>query len=280
MQFEGKANERLILTEITAENYSALTTPLEVGLTILWNRETGACLNIDGIDYVLSPNQLIFLTEFHRVEVKKAAAMRVVRFNRPFYCVIDHDAEVSCKGLLFFGASQVPVIDIPRQELERFEILWNMFSIEMQSQDNLQFEMLQMMLKRLIILCTRLFKKQHSVNHLKKSQMDIVREYNFLVEKHYKIRRTVADYADLLHKSPKTLSNLFTRYNQQTPLEIIHDRILLEARRLLHYTDMPVKEVAYETGFEDIQAFSRFFKNKEGVPPSEYRENSKMVVHS
>lgn len=279
MQFEGKANEYLIVTEITSENYNALTKPLDVGLTILWNREMGACLNVDGIDYVLSVNQLIFLTEFHRVEVKKANTLRLVRFNRPFYCVIDHDAEVSCKGLLFFGASQVPVIDIPGQELERFEILWNMLSIEMQSRDNLQFEMLQMMLKRLIILCTRLFKKQHSANQLKKNQLDIVREYNFLVEKHYKIHRTVADYADLLHKSPKTLSNLFSRYNQQTPLEIIHDRILLEARRLLHYTDMPVKEIAYETGFEDIQTFSRFFKNKEGVSPSEYRENSKIGVH-
>ena len=48
---------------------------------------------------------------------------------------------------------------------------------------------------------------------------------------------------------------------------------MLEARRLLRYTDMQIKVIAYEIGYDDIQAFSRFFKKQEGISPSEFRKN-------
>ena len=54
-------------------------------------------------------------------------------------------------------------------------------------------------------------------------------------------------------------------------MQFIRERILLEAKRLLVYSDKSIKEIAYEIGFEDIQSFSRFFKGKENKSPSEYR---------
>ena len=168
-------------------------------------------------------NQIICLTEFHKVEPKYIGTTRFLRFNRPFYCILDHDVEVSCKGVLFFGASQLPIIDIPSDELEKFETLWKMFSIEMQSNDNLQMDMLQMMLKRYLILCTRLYKTQSNYP-TQKIETDIIREFNFLVEKHFKTKHSVAEYADMLHKSPKTLSNLFSKMGGKTPLQYIQER--------------------------------------------------------
>jgi AraC-like DNA-binding protein len=77
-----------------------------------------------------------------------------------------------------------------------------------------------------------------------------------------------------LFKSPKTISNTFAKIGTKTPLSYIQDRKMLEARRLLHYTDIQIQEIAYAIGYEDIQSFSRFFKNQEGVSPSKYRENT------
>jgi AraC-like DNA-binding protein len=179
---------------------------------------------------------------------------------------------VGCKGILFFGASQFPKITIPTEELEKFEILWKMFAIEMESKDDLQNDMLQMMLKRLLILCTRLYKKQTELTNFDKNQLDIVREYNYLVESNFKTKHQVADYAEMLNKSPKTLSNLFKKYNEKSPLQIIQNRTILEARRLLRYSDKSIKEIAYEIGYEDIQSFSRFFKKIQGVSPSEFKK--------
>ena len=145
-----------------------------------------------------------------------------------------------------------------------------MFSIEMKFKDNLQIGMLQMMLKRYLILCTRLYKEQFHLPEEIQST-DLIREFNFLVEKHFKSKHTVVEYADLLNKSPKTVSNTFSKINSKSPLQYIQDRRMIEARRLLMYSDSHIKEIAVEIGFEDVQTFSRFFKKQEGISPSEYR---------
>lgn len=272
MQYTGKSEEELFVTKATSLNANEIIALSKDELLILWNIGQETILLIDDIEFRPSPKQLIFLTEFHKVTVKSVGQIRLIRFNRSFYCIIDNDQEVGCKGVLFFGASQVPVITITKDDSAKFETLWKMLTIEMNSKDNLQQEMLQMMIKRFIILCTRLYKNQQHLQNFKKGKMDIVREFNYMVETHFRAKHSVAQYADLLNKSPKTLSNVFLQYNQKKPLQIIHDRILLEARRQLLYTDKIVKEIAYETGFEDIQTFSRFFKSKEGISPKKYRE--------
>ncbi len=273
MQFTGLLKEHLQISSLCQENIELLRHKVKTGLTIFWNLEDDTCLYIDGTEYLLKCNQLIFLTEFHKVEVGVVNQSRVLRFNRPFYC-INHNSDDDCNGILFFGAAQLPMIDLPNKECGNFEILWSMLQQEMLSNDDMQIEMLRTMLKQLVIHCTRMYKEQRQIVSMEKGKLDIVRRFNSLVEMHYKTKHFVADFADLLNKSPKTLSNLFLQYNQKTPLQIIHERILLEARRLLHYTDRTIKDITYELGFEDIQTFSRFFKNKEGISPKEFRENA------
>jgi|TARA_B110000971_G_C19731200_1_gene373136 AraC-like DNA-binding protein len=146
--------------------------------------------------------------------------------------------------------------------------------MEMESVDELQLEMLQMLLKRLLILLTRLYKMQDDFSEANPNQMEQVREFNYLIEKHFKTKHSVAEYAELMFKSPKTLSNLFSKLGAKTPIQYIQDRIMLEARRLLTYTDKSIKEVAYEIGYEDIPTFSRFFKKKEGLSPTDFKEKT------
>lgn len=271
MKFLGNTNEYLQLKTLNKENCNVFNDTIDGSLTVLWFQSDNNILIVDGQEYAFKKNQIIFLTEFHKVTVKNLENIRFLKFNRSFYCVITHDDEVGCKGILFFGASQLPVVHIPDNEIEQFEILWKMFSIEMNSKDNLQIEMLQMMLKRYLILCTRLFKSQEHYPS-KKVESDIVREFNFLVEQHFKTKNSVSEYAELLNKSPKTLSNLFSKIGSKTPLQYIQERKMLEARRLLRHSNFQIQEIAYEIGYDDIQTFSRFFKKKEGISPSEFKE--------
>lgn len=272
MIYTGQIDEFIRLEEITSNSGELLKEKLSEGLNIIW------CLAdleiiVDGQKSIYTKNTILFLTEFHKVEIISISAARLIRFNRAFYCISDHDNEVGCKGILFFGASKSPLITIPDLELDKLETLWKMFSIEMESKDDLQHEMLQMMLKRLLILCTRIYKEQTLLTDFDKKQLDIVREYNYLVESNFKTLHQVSDYALLLNKSPKTLSNVFKKFGHKTPLQIIHERIILEARRLLHYSDLSIKEITYEIGYEDIQTFSRFFKKTEGISPSDFKKN-------
>jgi AraC-like DNA-binding protein len=53
---------------------------------------------------------------------------------------------------------------------------------------------------------------------------------------------------------------------------------MLHARRQIQYSEKSIKEIAYDLGYEDIQTFSRFFKNKEGISPIEHRDKIKEKV--
>jgi len=271
MIFNGPTNEYLMLAEPRQADNCMLRQKIDQGQTIIWNKGGEAHFRIDHVTYTLKPDQVCFLTEFHLVEPVAFDDLRVIRFNSGFYCVIDHDSEVGCRGTLFFGASKVPVITVTEEEEDKFETLWKMFKIEMESKDNLQIEMLQMMLKRLLILSTRIYKQQHTTLDTPATKMELLKQFSFLVESHFKEHHDVAFYASLMNKTPKSISNLFASTGNKSPLSIIQDRIMLEARRLLQKTNKPVKEIAYLLGYEDIQTFSRFFKSKEKVSPVAYR---------
>lgn len=249
-------------------------------LKIVWNRNPlPVTIEVDCLPITLQPNQLLPLTP---VQCYTYAAcqppLTAVLFNREFYCIQVHDYEVSCSGLLFYGTADIPVITLDVTEAEKFDLLYKVFIDELGTKDHIQGEMLVMLLKRLIIKCTRLVRKEHIVNTLTNSQVDIIRSFNILVEKNFRQLKQVADYAALLNKSPKTLANLFAAYNQQTPLQIIHGRILVESKRLLFFTQKTTKEIAFELGFDDPAHFGKFFKNLTGHPPTEFKE--KYLMHA
>lgn len=272
MIYKGITNEYLQLENIQSNNCFVQKDAIESSLTFLWFEDDSNKIIIDGIDYQFNKNQIVCLTEFHKVDISNVCKAKMIRFNRSFYCIVDHDSELGCKGILFFGASQLPILNIPDMEIEKFQAIWKMFEIELQSKEEHQLEMLQLLLKRFVIMCTRIFKSQEKYTAIADNQIDLVREYNFLVEENFRTKHTVAEYAAMLNKSPKTLSNLFSKISSKTPLQFIQDRRMLEAKRLLHHSDKSVKEIAYEIGFEDLQTFGRFFKNAEGISPTDFKE--------
>jgi len=249
-------------------------------IKFLWNRnDCPLIIKIDGMNLELLSNQIITVTYLQHVSyVDTHLPLSAILFNREFYCISDYDSEVSCNGILFFGTQDIPIITIPQEQLNRFNLLHDVFIEEFSTPDNIQGDMLQMLLKRLIIMSTRLAKEQLIVKTLGNEQIDTIRRFNFLVDMHFRTKRKVADYAELLHKSPKTLSNLFAIYNQKSPQQIILERIALEAKRLINFTDKQNQEIAYELGFNDPAHFSRFFKKMTQMTPSDYRENLLLVA--
>ncbi len=241
---------------------------------ILWNRNAEAVdIRIDDLKITLQPNQIVTTTFLQHVSFPpQSLPITAFLFNREFYCIVDHDSEVSCNGILFFGTQDIPVITIPEDQLRKFELLLEVVKEEFKTVDQIQGDMLQMLLKRLIIICTRLAKEQLIVKTLNDTHIEAIRQFNYLVDMHYRTKRKVKDYAELMHRSPKTLSNLFAVYNQKSPQQIIQERIVLEAKRLILFTDKQSQEIAYDLGFDDPAYFSRYFKKIAQVSPSEFKE--------
>ncbi|MBT5748738.1 MAG: helix-turn-helix domain-containing protein [Candidatus Marinimicrobia bacterium] len=273
MIFKGDKREILIITTSSDITQFIRTISDLDGLTIIWARNNDTTLLVDRQKINLKANQMGFLSSYQNIDIQSSGEFGVISFNKEFYCVIDHDSEVSCKGILFYHSTRYPIIDIPATELDRYNLLWEMFDVEIISNDDLVLDMLRSLLKRYLIMSTRLAKKQ-GLKNLTFNNINLFREFNFLVETHFKKLHKVQDYASLLHKSPKTIANVFTNIGKSTPLKIIHNRIIIEAQKLVLQGDLNINEISYALGFEDIQTFSRFFKKMKNVSPSKYKKGN------
>jgi len=95
--------------------------------------------------------------------------------------------------------------------------------------------------------------------------------FRHLIETHLREHRPVRFYANSMGMTQRTLTRLCRRRLGCTPLEAINRRSILEARRLLRYTTMPVHHVAAELGFLDPSYFSRFYMRMTGRRPQAER---------
>jgi AraC family transcriptional activator of pobA len=239
--------------------------------TIAWNPADSQTVTIDGTEHDFPANSLLTLLFNQSFSFENSAGIVAWQFNREFYCIIDHDSEVSCVGFLFSSTDHLFVM-LNDQAQQKLRLLADIFIEEFKTSDNIQYEMLLVLLKRLVIYVTLLARSGYApVKKLQDERYHIVRKYNLLVEANFKTEHSVSFYAEKLCKAPKTLSNLFAIFNQKTPSQIIQERIMVEAKRLLLYTDRSIKDITFELGFEDLSYFSHFFRKNAQVSPSDFR---------
>ena len=242
----------------------------------IWVQSGSLQLEIDHVPTTLVKGEIIPLAPLHHIEFKAInGEYLTLLFNSNFYCIFGHDNEVSCNGFLFNGTSNVMQLKLSESQVASLRDITDSLTSEYAIKDNLQEEMLRILLKRFIILCTRIAREKFSVSPEREKAFDMVRQFYVLVDNHFKEKKMVQDYADMLHRSPKTLSNLFTTCGLPSPLRIIHERIEAEAKRLLLYSQKSAKEITEILGFEDQATFSRFFKKMTGESVSEYRKREK-----
>jgi AraC family transcriptional regulator, transcriptional activator of pobA len=277
MEFHGESNEYLYVSAITSKDVKLFSDKLEYNLVVLWNTNNYNTIGVDGIDYELKPYEIMLLTEFHKIDISRIETLRCIKFNRQFYCVHNFNEKIGCRGILFFWASQIPIISLDEENINRFEILWTVFEGEISQKYDLQGEMLLILLKRFLILTTRIYKDKYKMEDIEDSKIDVLRNYFYLVEIHFKSKHSVAEYAELLNRPAKSITNLFSNHYKKSPLKVIQERIFIEAKRYLSFSEKSIKEIAFELGYNDMQSFSRFFKSMEGVSPKEYRQSNNML---
>jgi AraC-like DNA-binding protein len=240
--------------------------------TFVFNKGNEQQVVIDEIPYTIPAHSVLPLTATQHFEFQDSEGLIAWQFNKEFYCIVQHDSEVGCAGFLFYGIHHPMFVHLDRDSLGAVDRIGKLFFEEIELEDGFQGEMLRSLLKALIIKITRIAKRESKAyRQYAEEKMNLVRKFSLLLEANFKTQHEVKFYAAALNRSPKTLSNFFSMCNEPSPLRVIHNRIILEAKRYFHYTDKTAKEIANELGFGNPEHFSRFFKSHTGKSISTFK---------
>ncbi len=178
------------------------------------------------------------------------------RFN--FFNGISEDAVFQLPD-----AVQPPIIDL-------FE---KMITLAKPATSN-DVDMIRLLLLQVLILIDNTFANPNN-NVLPQQKLLLLKGFRKLIEQQYRSIRLPKEYADLLYVTPNHLNALCQDVLNKTAGELIRDRVLLEAKRLLTNAKMTIAEIAYDLNFQDNSYFNRFFKKYTGQTPDEFRKQFK-----
>ncbi|MCF0074929.1 helix-turn-helix transcriptional regulator [Dyadobacter sp. CY261] len=134
-------------------------------------------------------------------------------------------------------------------------------------------DMIRVLLLEMFMLIEQntLFHKSQSIPHY---NYTLLRNYQKLIEKNYLTLRLPKEYADLLFITPNHLNALCKAHLGIQAGELIRNRIILEARRLLVNLTLSVSQVGYSLNFNDNSYFTKFFRKHTGMTPEEFRRKN------
>ena len=229
-------------------------------------------LQVDAVEYPLVDNRIYFIAagQMHTVLAERFHGWRIA-FDPAFLDNETIGSDHLSIPMLFHNWKTQPFINLTPDIYPTFSSLTLLLRQEY-GLENPCFQTLRSYLKAFLFNAERASTADTtaSTETVQRSYMERLQS---LLEKHYKTEHHIAFYAAQLWLSPKRLKGYAQQVFGKTVLQLLHEHILTESKRLLLYTSMTVKEVAYEIGFVESAYFSRFFKNKTGNYPEQFRQS-------
>ncbi|MBF9238123.1 helix-turn-helix domain-containing protein [Hymenobacter sp. BT683] len=236
---------------------------------LLYISEGTGTHTVDLVTYELRPGSLFFLApgQVHHWQLGADVRGFVVFFDTDFY--LFRYPGNGLYGYPFFNSSHSPALQLAPNECEFRPLFEQLFQEYAEPQAN-QAEVFCTYLHLCLELATRHYPALPAAESNPAQQQ--IRQLGALLNQHYRTKRSVRDYADLLHLSANHLNALCRRVLNKTASALIHERVIVEAQRLLSHSALGVAQVAYELGFEDASYFVRYFRKYAGTTPEAFRQ--------
>lgn len=241
---------------------------------IIWFFKAGGSHTIDFRSYTIDEDSLFFISkdQVHCFDSSLEIEGRLIHFNDSFFTHSDVDAFLK-SNILKKGENPRYTLDKATKKIAHSYL--QLIEWEMKKRLEFGFEaLIRFLLKAFLIQIERLHNLEGDKLNLTDPYELQYFKFSNLVEDHFSKRHEVKYYADLLHISTKTLAAICRQHAGKSPSQIIAERVILEAKRLLQFTPLRINEIAYKVGFEDPSYFTKYFKRYLEVSAIQFRKNT------
>lgn len=224
----------------------------------------------DDTIYLMAPNQVIVKEEM--VQLTSTG----IAFTKDFLAVQENMSLMMLP--IIKNPESVHELMLKEKDIVFVEDIIAKITFEYQNPSEWQHQMLGAYLIVLLTYLSRIYSEQLSENDIS-TDKTLLKNFLTKVNDCFSELHEVSDYASLLNISPGHLSESIKNQSGRPAIKHIHDRLIMESRRLLMHTDSSIKEIAYNLGFTDASYFNRFFKRETGLTPVEYRIDIRRMSH-
>lgn len=268
--------ELISLSDIYSKHKNLLISPHRADFYhIIWFQKGNPTHWLDFEPIKIKPNSLLFVSKDKVQSFDKSGNFegKAILFTANFFCQTEADRKFLQSTLLFNDLLNVSNIVLGKSA-EIYSNIFNAISEEVKKPtDGIQRFILKNYLHNLMLFAERERQKQTVIKTIKNSDLEIVLLFKDIVDKQFKSVKSVNEYSKLLHVYEKRLNIATTAVLGKPPKVIIDERILLEAKRLLVYSDYSIKEISIELGFDEPTNFIKYFRKHTAATPLEFREN-------
>jgi AraC-like DNA-binding protein len=196
----------------------------------------------------------------------------VMNVSAAFFNAFLQDDNYVEKFPFFSGVSAEGVVQLPKQDIPVITVLFENMLTEINKPAAYGVDMLRLLTLEMFIKVGRATNPAAGKQELPHNYL-LLRNFRKLVEQNYMQLRLPKEYAALLYVTPNYLNAFCRHMLGKSAGEIIRDRVLLEAKRLLTNADMSIATIAWQLNFADNSYFTKFFKKYTGSTPEDFRKN-------
>ena len=240
---------------------------------LIWTRSGGGHHLIDGDVSLVEPNTVTVIGrgQVHVFERASGLYAAVVRFGDE---LLHGDSAARANPGWLLGSRGVRTVRVPAGDVPRLDAVVEALAAETRRPaDVCSIDLQRHFLSALLLWVERWYESSRRQQPAADdAEVQLYRRFVDALERDFARHHNAVHYADALHVPQSVLSRALARVTGRSTKELITDRRMLEASRLLRFTDMTVGEVAFRAGFADQLYFSRAFKRHRGDAPKAYRE--------
>ncbi|KQT15112.1 AraC family transcriptional regulator [Chryseobacterium sp. Leaf404] len=264
------------VAQLYQQKYNMLVNPHRTGFFhILWITKGQTTHTVDFNTVTLNENSLLFLNKdiVHSYSSVPFEGKSIL-FTEDFFCRTLSDIQLLKNSLVFNNTYGVSSIELGSENRSAFKNLTALIEQEIKKgKDDFTPEILKNHLHSIILIAERELTNKNAHKIIKGPDSDYVILLRDLLEDNFKLQKQVKFYASGLSVTEKRLNAATSKVLGKTVKQIIDDRIMLEAKRLLGHTNDSIKTIGYILGFDEPTNFIKYFKKHHNATPVEFRES-------